>query len=436
MRPTKHSQVPGGRGRMLGACLLACLLSALPLSAADTPVANARTGKQQSAGDELARARAAYSARPSDPEAALRLGLLLYRQDRPSLPAQRLLDVASRRLPQRHDVHLALLDSYLARKNATAATALLTRLQSEVDSSVRFALDVIYCLLQGGQLALAQAQWQKVDERLQSRATAPSSPGLSATHKRETAEAVFVHGLLATAAGRKAEALQLLRRADSQDFPAMDSPQMLMLADCFFLLEEYKLAAATYKEALAHFPENAAARWRYGLSLYSTSQLNEAVAEFEKLRRQHPRQREVNYYMGAALFSLKLHDRARACFERELALDPRCDQCMSTLGRLAYLAGDDQRATAWLDKAVALKAPSPETDLVYGMIANRAGRYDAAIRHLSRVVEQSPQDAQAHFQLALAYQHSGDAQKAQAHQNRYRQLSAPESVSSSQPAGK
>jgi len=73
----------------------------------------------------------------------------------------------------------------------------------------------------------------------------------------------------------------------------------MMLADCFFLLEEYKLAAATYKEALAHFPENAAARWRYGLSLYSTSQLNEAVAEFEKLRRQHPRQRGLGRSVNA-----------------------------------------------------------------------------------------------------------------------------------------
>ena len=411
MKPMRLSQVPGWRGPTLGICLLTWLSSALPLPAADTTAANART---------------ANGVLPSDPEAALRLGLLLYRQDPLSLPAQRLLNVASRRFPQRHDVHLALLDSYLARKNAAAATALLTRLQGEVDSSARFAFDVIYCLLQRGQLPLAQAQWHKLDERLQSSAATPTTPGLSAAQKRDAAEAAFLHGLIATAAGHKEEALELLRRADKQDFPAMDSPQMLMLADCFFLLEEYKLAAATYKEALTHFPENAPARWRYGLSLYSTSQLNEAVAEFEKLLRRHPRQREVNYYMGAALFSLKLHDRARVCFERELALDPRCDQCMTKLGRLAYLAGDDQQATSWLDKAVALNAPSPETNLAYGMIANRAGKYQAAIQYLSRVVEQSPQDAQAHFQLAIAYQRSGDAPKAQEHLSRSRQLDAAE----------
>jgi len=75
---------------------------------------------------------------------------------------------------------------------------------------------------------------------------------------------------------------------------------------------------------------------------------------------------------------------------------------------------------------VALNAPSPETNLAYGMIANRAGKYQAAIQYLSRVVEQSPQDAQAHFQLAIAYQRSGDAPKAQEHLSRSRQLDAAE----------
>jgi Flp pilus assembly protein TadD len=109
---------------------------------------------------------------------------------------------------------------------------------------------------------------------------------------------------------------------------------------------------------------------------------------------------------------------------------------MAKLARLAYLAGNDEQATLWLDKAVALRAPSPETNLVYGMIANRAGKYPAAIQYLSRAVEQSPQDAQAHFQLALAYQRSGDAQRAQEHLNRSRQLDAAEAAPLSEAAGK
>jgi Flp pilus assembly protein TadD len=70
------------------------------------------------------------------------------------------------------------------------------------------------------------------------------------------------------------------------------------------------------------------------------------------------------------------------------------------------------------------------------MIANRAGKYQAAIQYLSKVVEQSPQDAQAHFQLALAYQRSGDVQKAQEHLNRSRQLDALEPVPLTESAGK
>jgi tetratricopeptide (TPR) repeat protein len=417
MRSSRHTQAPGWGGPTLAACVLALLCGVGPLRAADATTANARASQRQAGRDELARARAAYRARPDDPEPALRLGLLLYRKDRLSLEAQRLLNLASHRWPQRYEAHLALLDSYLARKNSTAATALLTRLQRALDSSTRFAFDATYCLLQHEQIALAKAQWQRIDERTRSRAAAA---------KQEVAEAAFVRGLLATAAGNKEDALQSFHRADGQDFPPLDSPQMLMLADCFFLLKEYKLAGATYQEALKHFPENTQARWRFGLSLYWTSQLNETVREFEKLVRQNPSQPEVNLYLGSALFALRLNDRARACFERELELDPRCDECMSKLAHLAYLAGDDRQATSWLDKASALSSSSPETDLVYGMIANRAGKYEAAIQYLSRVVEQAPRDAQAQFQLAIAYQRSGDIQKAQEHVDRYRQLNATE----------
>ena len=63
-----------------------------------------------------------------------------------------------------------------------------------------------------------------------------------------------------------------------------------------------------------------------------------------------------------------------------------------------------------------------ETNLVSGMLENRTGRYEQAIRHLSRVVEQSPGYTKAQYQLALAFQRSGNAEKAREHLEIYNRL--------------
>jgi DNA-binding SARP family transcriptional activator len=62
------------------------------------------------------------------------------------------------------------------------------------------------------------------------------------------------------------------------------------------------------------------------------------------------------------------------------------------------------------------------------LIANRAGKYDVAIQHLTQVVKQFPQHTQAQFQLATAYQRSGNAEKAKEHFDVYKQLTAAEST--------
>jgi Flp pilus assembly protein TadD len=122
------------------------------------------------------------------------------------------------------------------------------------------------------------------------------------------------------------------------------------------------------------------------------------------------------------LFDQKRVEEARTHLERELAADPRCSDCLAKLAHIAYLKGDDRQCESWLAKAAALDPNDLEANLVRGMLANRAGRYDQAIVHLTRVVEASPAYAKAQYQLAIAYQRSGNAEKAREHQEIYNRL--------------
>ena len=333
---------------------------------------------------------------------------------------------ASPEPPRRHDADLKKLDASLAAGDAEATEALLRRLQPGLDADPRFALDAIYVFLGRRRFSEAKDQWNRLAPRLQESLRGPSgaapSPAAEKEQQRRVAEALFVQGLLTARAGPKDEALRLLQQADGYGFPPLDSPLMLLAADGLSDLQEPTLAVQAYRAFLERSPADVKARLRLGAALYSSGQVGAAEKELREVLRRGPDTPQAHYLLGAVLFEQKRTEEARTHLEQELALDPACAGCLAKLAHIAYLAGDDRQCEAWLAKAAALDPEHVETNLVSGMLENRTGQYEQAIRHLSRVVEQSPAYAKAQYQLALAYQRSGNAPKAREHLEIYNQL--------------
>jgi tetratricopeptide (TPR) repeat protein len=330
------------------------------------------------------------------------------------------------RAQQRHLAQLQELESSLAAGDSAATAALLRRLEPELDENERFALDVAYRLIEHRLFPEAAAQWNRVAKLVQASMRAASGQNLAPAADRELqrrfAEVVFVQGLLTARLGEKAEALRLLRQADGYGFPPLDSPLMGLAADCLYELKEYDLATQAYREIVKRAPRNAEARLRLGASLYSSGQLASAEQDLDQALRQDPGLPQAHYFLGEVLFALKRFEDARSHMERELSADARCYACMAKLAHIAYLKGDDRQCQSWLAKAAALEPDYPETNLVHGMLASRAGRYDQAILYLTKVVKVSPSHANAQYQLALAYQRSGDSQKAKECLDTYNRL--------------
>jgi tetratricopeptide (TPR) repeat protein len=341
--------------------------------------------------------------------------------------------------PLRQRKELARLDTLLAAQDLAAADALLQTLAADLAKDDRFAFDTIYVLIGRGRIADARAQWNRLAPRLQDRmapptaAAEPGAPGageavrgsrhgMTEEVQRRLAEALFTQGLLIARGGEKAEALRLLQQADGYGFPPLDSPLMLLAADCLRDLQEYDLAANAYREFLKRQPSNTAARLGLATSLYAGRKFAAAQRELEELIRLAPKTPLANYTLGAVLIDQNRYDQARLHLERELELNPRCIACLSRLAHLAYLQGDDRRCESLLAKATALDAEDVETHMVSGLLAFRTGRYPAAIEHFSRVVERLPAYSVAQYQLAMAYRRVGDAGKAREHFDAYQRL--------------
>ncbi|MFN8094464.1 MAG: tetratricopeptide repeat protein [Vicinamibacteria bacterium] len=323
---------------------------------------------------------------------------------------------------------LGVVDAALARGDDGAAAAWLREQAPRLAADDRFALDVVYVLLGRRRFTEAREQWNDLAPRLQAALAAPAAD--DAVRRRRVGEAQFVQGLLAARFGTRDEALGLLRDADGNGFPPLESPLMGLAADTLLELDEPTLAAQAYAAFLERVPGAAEARVRRAAALYAAGRLAEADGELQRALRAAPAPAGADYWMGVVRFEQRRMDEASAHLERELRRDPRCAGCLATLAHVAYLAGDDRRCEDLLGRAVAIDPDNLDANLVYGMLYNRTGRADRAIAHLARVVEKAPRHARAQYQLAQAYQRAGDAERAREHREAYERLVREEKAKS------
>ncbi len=373
--------------------------------------------------------RSIHRRNPKDPSIRLYLGLILYEQNNADREARNLMESVADHYAGNKELQFKLLDSYLAGGDKPAALARLERLRSALDGDNRFAFQVIYLLVRYGLSAPALEQMSRVSARVsESLQKLPESERTSPTGKSlvlEAGEIYFIQGLLAAGAGRKAEAIELLQRADRHDFPPRDSYQMVMLADSLARLRELKLASQAYEEYLKHHPVDDAAQMRMGDNYYALGWFERARKCYERILQRNPGFPTVQYALGKVLLDLKQTDESERYIRDSLSSDPKCVPCLAKLAHIEYLRGHNEECMRLLGQTAALDPEFTEAHLVYGLLYNRLGEYRLAIDSLEKVIKNDPEYATAHFQIALAYQRTGNAEKAKEHREIYSRLIAP-----------
>ncbi len=421
------------RARLPGLLLALVLLPpALPGAQADRDrqelgqaLAAYRAGDPDTA---IRRLREIHRRNPDDPEIRLYLGLMLYEKDSTLGEARALMASVADRYPGNRELQLKLLDSLLAAGDRKGALARAERLRESLDRDRAFAFQVAYLFVSHGLQEAAEEQLGRISARVQEELQKlppgdRTSPAARAS-RRDAAEIDFIRGLAAAGSERKDEALELLQRADRQDFPPRESYQMLMLADSLARLREHRLAAQAYEEYLKHHPDDDAARMRLGDAFYTLGWFEEARACYEQIRKRNPHFPQLDYALAKVLLDLHQVEEAETYAQRSLKTDSACARCLAKLAHIEYLRAHNDECRNLLEKALALDPEWTETHLVYGLLHNRLGRYDLAIESLEKVIRIDPDYPTAHYQLAVAYQRSGRAEKAKEHREIYNRLVA------------
>ncbi|MBU1054212.1 MAG: fused MFS/spermidine synthase [Proteobacteria bacterium] len=155
--------------------------------------------------------------------------------------------------------------------------------------------------------------------------------------------------------------------------------------------------------------------YNLGLALIAAGKEDEAVNEFRTTISLDPWHEKGHTALGLLLAKCGKLDEAALCFIRILEMSPKMAQAYKYLGMIDLRRGDLKSAVSSLSKAVALQPDDPEILTELGFVHFYRHNYKKAVESFSQVLAQKPMDADAHHNIALAYKHLGDPQKAGEH---------------------
>lgn len=195
-----------------------------------------------------------------------------------------------------------------------------------------------------------------------------------------------------------------------REFP--DDPEVLYITVHYFS----ELASRTSQQLAAKAPASSQARMLEAEAFESRGAWDEAAGIYKAILEQNPSAPRIHYRLGQVLLSkageIGPVDDARAEFQRELQVDPRNASAEFILGELARRAGQWDEAAQHFSRASTLDVGFSEAYLALGISLTSARKFAEAVRPLETYVRMQPEDPSGHYQLAIAYERTGNKEGA------------------------
>ena len=156
--------------------------------------------------------------------------------------------------------------------------------------------------------------------------------------------------------------------------------------------------------ALQLAPHNAALFNELGVIHYQGADLKQAKACFQRATELDPRFVRALINLGACFNEEKDNDNAIACYKKALAIAPDAVDAWGNMAKAWSESEEFEMAVYCYRRALELK---PRTEFKRGLAKayRKAGRYDRSEQLLREVLAETPEDADAHYGLALTLFH-------------------------------
>lgn len=306
---------------------------------------------------------------------------------------QRLLE-GVRRNPQAFDAERELASFYLQQGKVRAALPHLERANAIEPADYANGYDLALALLETGKLDEARAQLGRM------------------IAAKETAELFNLLGDVEQRAGNFAGAAEPYQRAAHM---APTEEHLFDWGDNLLKLRAFDDAAQVFTASIARHPQSARLHVGLGIAEYSRGQYESAVKSLCKAADLAPADPRPYQFLGEMYGVFPgLGDEVTTRLARFAKAQPR-NALAQFYHAMSLWKGDRapsepvdfQRVEAILRQAVTLDRRLAKGFLELGILLSEQQRYTEAIPELRRATSLQPDQAQAHYRLAQAYQRTG-----------------------------
>lgn len=184
--------------------------------------------------------------------------------------------------------------------------------------------------------------------------------------------------------------------------------------------------AEDFKKVIALDPKNDDAHYYLGMIYVDLDQQDKAKEVFQKTRELNPKYKDVSSQLGGIAESEHKYKEAIQHYEAEIAIDPKSVKAYQRLGDLygVYVL-DFGRAKETLEKALELEPNHAATILNYGNTLYHLNQLGSAAEQFERLIQLTPKDISANYNLALMYEYTGKTQLAIDRWKKFLKLNPP-----------
>jgi tetratricopeptide (TPR) repeat protein len=328
----------------------------------------------------------------------------LQQVEKAGLEVQNMLQIADKH----PDLIPELAEFFLAHHDFKSSQQLLELAQPKQPATDRFLVALARTQAGLGELKEAQESLETVFAR---------SP--------QFLDALIVAGQVASQQTDWAAATEAFSRAHSLAPSRPDILYGLVSAELYGNQTSAAIKDAQRLHAL--IPQDLRATYLLALALFGEKRWDEARVHAEKVLAAHPDDREMNLLLvDVAINNDHNFSLARKYVEPCLKRNPSDPGALYYLGMIQKMEGDITGAIDNLSKSVAANPKNGDAQGALGGLYLQAGDVNRAVRALEQAVALVPEEAQNHYQLALAYSRLNAPDKAKAQLDVYQQMKAKE----------
>lgn len=328
----------------------------------------------------------------------------LQQPEKAGVEIQAMLQIAEKQ----PDLLPELSEFFLAHGDFKSSQQLLSLAQEKQPSTDRFLVDLARTQAGLGQLGEAQKTLESVLERTPESLDALVAAGQVAKQQSDWAASAQAFSLAAKLAPERPDILYGLASAQLYD-------------------NQTNSALKTAQKLHSLVPDDLRSTYLLALALFGVRNWEEAKPYAEQVLTVHPADREMNLILVDIAFNNE-HNLPIARKHADICLkqNPEDPGALYYLGVIQKMEGDLSGAIQSLSKSVAGNPKNADAQGALGALYLQVSDVVRAVHALEQAVLLAPEEAQNHYQLALAYSRSNAPDKAKAQLEIYQQMKAKE----------